>query len=216
MRNMRCRDNSASDLLLMEKYLIRESLQLNKTIPLVKLKIHDADGDHYFIWSNTSIHPPQWQGVPAFDVSQAKMFFLKDSWRMGLPDIQSECETYKMLRDAGVRNISSLPCIRRYLVRWVPCYKDPKLCHGVIGLFPSYVCYSPLTLLYLLGSYRACPCWTILYMSVTTKGLLDLQRFNQIATIGMWKIWRSHFVKNVRAPWCARSLEAVWMWGGPN
>ena len=69
-------------------------------------------------------------------------------------------------------------CIRRYLVRWVPCYKDPKLCHGIIGLFLSYICYSPLTLLYLLGSYRACPCWTILYMSVTTKGLLDLQRFN--------------------------------------
>ena len=69
-------------------------------------------------------------------------------------------------------------CIRRYLVRWVPCYKDPKLCHGIIGLFLSYIYYFPLTLPYLLGSYRVCPCWTILCMSVTTKSLLDLQRFN--------------------------------------
>jgi hypothetical protein len=65
---------------------------------------------HYFVTSTpkaTPYSPPghATRGFPAYDVSRRTTVFVKDSWRVELPDIQPEGLTYQTLKDASVRNI---------------------------------------------------------------------------------------------------------------
>jgi RIO-like serine/threonine protein kinase fused to N-terminal HTH domain len=85
-------------------------LQLGETVPLVKLSIPDTGGHCYFVTSApeaTLYTPPgrATRGFKAYHISEQKVVFLKDSWRIDLPDIQAEGNVYRTLRDAEVRNV---------------------------------------------------------------------------------------------------------------
>ncbi|KAH9162841.1 hypothetical protein EDB89DRAFT_1860451, partial [Lactarius sanguifluus] len=45
------------------------------------------------------------RGFRAYDLSRGVLVFLKDSWRIDLPDIRPEGSVYKTLNGAGVRNV---------------------------------------------------------------------------------------------------------------
>jgi hypothetical protein len=107
---MRGKDESVSDPSPAEEGAAREALKLDRTIPLAKLSIPDAGGDRYFVTSApeaTLYTPPgrATRGFRAYDVLQRTVVFLKDSWRIDLPEIQAEGQIYKTLRDAEVQHI---------------------------------------------------------------------------------------------------------------
>jgi hypothetical protein len=107
---MRGIDESVSDPSLTEKVAAREALQLDETVPLVKLSVPDADGVRFFVTSApeaTLYTPPgcATRGFKAYDILQRTMVYLKDSWRIDLPDIQAEGQVYVILRDAGTQHV---------------------------------------------------------------------------------------------------------------
>src|ERR1700678_3861988 len=101
---MRGKDSSASAPTPAEELMARKFLELDMTVPLVKLLIPNSDGSLlYFITSTPKIilyTPPgcATRGFRAYDVSRGMVVFLKDSWRIDLPDIQAEGKVYKTLR----------------------------------------------------------------------------------------------------------------------
>jgi hypothetical protein len=104
-------DESVSDPSLTEKVAARAALQLNETILLAKLSIPGPDGVCFFVTSApeaTAYTPPRCatHGFKAYDVLQKTVVYLKDLWRIDLPDIQAEGQVYVMLRDAGVQHIT--------------------------------------------------------------------------------------------------------------
>lgn len=108
---MRGKDQSVSAVTPIEADAARRALELDNIIPLVKLAIPATDGSsHYFITSTpyaTLYTPPgrATRGFRAYDSSQKTTVFLKDSWRIDLPDIPAEGVTYGILEHKGVRNI---------------------------------------------------------------------------------------------------------------
>ena len=105
-------DQSVSDPTPEEKNVARRALVLGNDIPLVKLKIPSTGGcaPRYFITTTprAAIYSPPGRatrGFRAYDISQAAICFLKDSWRVDLPDIQAEGLTYEALKKANVRNV---------------------------------------------------------------------------------------------------------------
>jgi hypothetical protein len=76
-------------------------LSLTKTTALVTL-LCLLLRQHYIPPPRRATH-----AAPAFDISQGIRVFLKDSWRIDLPDIQPEGLVYKTLTSAGVRNVPS-------------------------------------------------------------------------------------------------------------
>lgn len=109
---MRGKDISASAPTPVEGLMARKSLNLDMTVPLIKLSIPNADGPlRYFLTSAPEVSllytPPgrATRGFTAYDVSRGIVVFLKDSWRIDLPDIQAEGKVYKMLKDAKVRHV---------------------------------------------------------------------------------------------------------------
>ena len=108
---MRGKDSSASAVTPTEALVARQTLGLGDTIPLVKLVVPAADGSsRHFITSTpraTLYAPPgrATRGFPAYDSSQGTVVYLKDSWRIDLPDIHAEGQTYATLEAATVRNI---------------------------------------------------------------------------------------------------------------
>jgi hypothetical protein len=97
---------------LAEKAAAREALQVDETVPLFKLSIPDKYGVRYFVTSapEATPHTPPGRatrGFKAYDILQGNVVFLKDSWRIDLPDIQPEGQVYQTLRDADVCNV---PC----------------------------------------------------------------------------------------------------------
>ena len=48
------------------------------------------------------------RGFVAYDLQRQRKVFVKDTWRVDLPDIEKEGETYELLARAQVRNIA--PC----------------------------------------------------------------------------------------------------------
>lgn len=108
---MRGKDETVSDPSPTEEVLARRVLDLDKTVPLVKLSIPVEDGTRYFVTSTpqtTPYTPPgrATRGFKAYDVLRNKMVYVKDSWRIDLPDIQAEGIVYKTLEGAKVRNIA--------------------------------------------------------------------------------------------------------------
>jgi hypothetical protein len=107
---MRGKDESVLDPLPAEELAAREALKLDRAVPLVKLSIPDAAGVRYFVTSapEARLRPPAGRvtrGFKAYDVLQGTVVFLKDSWRIDLPDIQAEGQVYKALKDARVRHV---------------------------------------------------------------------------------------------------------------
>jgi hypothetical protein len=107
---MRGKDESVSDPSFTEKAAAREALDLDETVPLVKLSIPDADNVRFFVTTTpeaTPYTPPgrATRGFVAYDISQQTVVYLKDSWRIDLPDIQAEGRTYATLRGAGAQHI---------------------------------------------------------------------------------------------------------------
>jgi hypothetical protein len=107
---MRGRDASVSDPSHAEALAAARALQLTGPVSLVKLSIPDADGDRYFVVpapKATLYTPPgrATRGFKAYDVSKETVVFLKDSWRIDLPDILAEGVIYKILNNANARHI---------------------------------------------------------------------------------------------------------------
>ena len=107
---MRGVDESTSDPSLTEKLAAREALALDETVPLVKLSVPDADGIRFFVTATpeaTLYTPPghATRGFEAYDVLQQTVVYLKDSWRIDLPDIQAEGQVYAVLSEAGAQHV---------------------------------------------------------------------------------------------------------------
>jgi hypothetical protein len=86
-------------------------LGLDKKVPLVKLQIPDANGSPlYFITFAPRATPYTSPGCatcggPAYNVLPETKVFLKDLWRVDLPDIQAKGLTYATLKKHKVCNI---------------------------------------------------------------------------------------------------------------
>ncbi|KAH9030573.1 hypothetical protein EDB83DRAFT_1848361 [Lactarius deliciosus] len=108
---MRSMDLSVSDPSPEEKIAAARALELDGAIPLVKLSVPGADGSSLYFVAPTPTSvlytPPgrATRGFRAYDVSRGTLVFLKDSWRIDLPDIRPGGSVYKTLNDAGVRNV---------------------------------------------------------------------------------------------------------------
>jgi hypothetical protein len=104
-------DQSVLNPMLSEALAAREILELDDEVPLVKLQIPGAKGSPlYFITCvprATPYMPPgcATHGGLAYDILQGTSVFLKDSWRVDVPDVQAEGLTYVILEEANVRNI---------------------------------------------------------------------------------------------------------------
>jgi hypothetical protein len=105
-------DQSVSNPMLSEALAAREILELDNEVPLVKLQIPDAKGSPlYFITCvprATPYMPPghATHGGLAYNVLWGTSVFLKDSWRVDVPDIQAEGLTYAILEEANVHIVS--------------------------------------------------------------------------------------------------------------
>ena len=104
-------DQSVMDPTLAEAVMARQALNLDNTVPLVKLTIPDTDGSPlYYIAASPRVTPytPPGRatcGFPAYNVSRCMPVFMKDSWRVDVPDIWMEGLVYNKLKAAGVRHV---------------------------------------------------------------------------------------------------------------
>jgi hypothetical protein len=112
-------DTSVSLASFKEAALARSQLNLPNTKRMFKVSIPAVDGPGML----TLIIPqPVAQGLPpigcgtrtcpAFDLLNKKVVMFKDSWRVSLPDILPEGETYKLLKSHKVHNVAT--CIARH------------------------------------------------------------------------------------------------------
>jgi hypothetical protein len=144
---MRGKDESASDPSPEEARAARDALGLKNTIPLVKLSIPDADGVRYYVTPSpepTLYTPPgrATRGFKAYDILGKTLVFLKDSWRIDLPDIEAEGQVYKTLRDANVSHVPG--CLasgdilsERYHATKTQAYvTEPWACHSDTRFIP--------------------------------------------------------------------------------
>jgi hypothetical protein len=108
---MRGKDESVSDPTPSEERAARDALKLEPNVPLFKLSIPNANGRaSYFITCppEPSLYTPPGRatrGFRAYDVTRRRLVFLKDSWRIDLPDILPEGQMYKILNDAKVKHV---------------------------------------------------------------------------------------------------------------
>jgi hypothetical protein len=105
-------DTSVSLPTVLQARSAQNALQLDPSILLVKLSIQLGVGNaqHYFVApapSATLYTPPGRAtcGFKAYDISHRNVIFLKDSWRINLPDIHQEGLVYKILNNAKVANV---------------------------------------------------------------------------------------------------------------
>lgn len=109
--DMRGKDQSVSCPTPTEAVAARQALNIDDTDPLVKFSIPGIDNSLlYYVASApraTLYTPPgrATRGFPAYDLLFCKPVFLKDSWRVDLPDIWEEGMIYATLAKANVRNI---------------------------------------------------------------------------------------------------------------
>lgn len=109
---IRGKDTSALHPTSSEAIEARQALGLDNDAALVKLLIHGPFRHPlYYILSApqaTPYVPPgrATRGGPAYDVMWKTRVYLKDSWRVDLPDIQAEGLTYTTLMNTQVCNIA--------------------------------------------------------------------------------------------------------------
>jgi hypothetical protein len=110
-RKMRGIDQSVSAPTAEEAAAAGKALGLDVKVPLFKLEIPISSGaSRYFITTTpqAAFHIPAGRatrGFHAYDISQATLCFVKDTWRIDLPGIRAEGLTYKTLKNGHVRNI---------------------------------------------------------------------------------------------------------------
>lgn len=107
-------DTSISPTSLQEAALARSWLSLPDTKRMFKLSIPVVDSSDMLtlIIPQPVAYgiPPVGRGTrtcPAFDLLNKKVVMFKDSWRVSLPDVLPEGETYRLLMSRKVRNIAS-------------------------------------------------------------------------------------------------------------
>lgn len=148
---MRGADMSVSLPTPLQAESARNALGLDTSISLAKLSIRPDRGKaQYFVVpapSATLYTPPgrATRGFKAYDVSRRNVVFLKDSWRINLPDIHQEGEIYKTLNDAEVANVPQ--CIVSgdisldYHATKTNLYaQKPWACHSGARLIPHQHC----------------------------------------------------------------------------
>jgi hypothetical protein len=105
------KDQSVSAVTPTEADSARQALELDNETPLVKLAIPVANQPpRYFITHApraTLYTPPgrATRGFRAYDILQGTKVFLKDSWRIALPNIHPEGSVYEVLESSGVEHI---------------------------------------------------------------------------------------------------------------
>jgi hypothetical protein len=89
---------------------VRNCLQLDKDIIFVKIAVPSPTSKPQYVIcapKGEPYTPPgrATRGFEAYDIERGRKVFVKDTWRVDLPGIEKEGETYKLLWDAQVRNI---------------------------------------------------------------------------------------------------------------
>lgn len=108
---MRGKDMSVLDPTLAEAVKARQALNLDSTVSLVKITVPDTSNSQlHFIAASpraTPYTPPgrATRGFPAYDVSRRVPVFMKDSWRLDVPDIWPEGRVYQSLKASSVRHV---------------------------------------------------------------------------------------------------------------
>jgi hypothetical protein len=127
-----------------EAKLARECLELKKDEALVKITVPGETGETHYVTRVPTAGPytppgRATRGFVAYDIGRKRKVFLKDTWRVDLPDIKQEGETYKLLWDAGVRNIAACSAaadIPNHCTRTHTFEKKSWACKVMIELIP--------------------------------------------------------------------------------
>ncbi|KAG2113385.1 hypothetical protein DEU56DRAFT_761947 [Suillus clintonianus] len=134
-------DTSVTPASAEEAIRARLKLSLHLDTRMFKVTIPAAEG----VGSYTLIIPaPVARGLSpvghrtrtcaAFDLVNDKIVMFKDSWRVSLPDILPEGQTYKLLKDANVRNVAKciachdVPSLPQQLTQTFKFNKAPWTC----------------------------------------------------------------------------------------
>jgi len=85
-----------------EAQLARECLELEEVVTLVKIAVPSPSGSLQFVTiapTAPCYTPPgrATRGFVAYDLARKMKIFLKDSWRVDLPDMEKEGDTYQLL-----------------------------------------------------------------------------------------------------------------------
>jgi hypothetical protein len=88
----------------------RDVLDIDRSIPLFKVLVPHEGGQYEFIVRAPDARPytppgRATRGFKAYDIAQRRVVFLKDSWRVNLPDILPEGKVYKILNNAKVKHV---------------------------------------------------------------------------------------------------------------
>jgi len=94
-----------------EARLARICLEADEKAILVKITVPSPNSKmEYVVRAPIASHytPPgrATRGFEAYDVQRCKKVYVKDTWRVDLPGIEREGETYELLHKAGVRNLA--------------------------------------------------------------------------------------------------------------
>src|ERR1700678_2486232 len=139
---MRGKDISVMDPTPPEAVSARRVLNLDNTVPLVKLMVPDKNASLlYYIAASPHVIPytlPSCatHGFPAYNVSRCVPVFMKDSWRVAVLDIWAEGQIYKSLKEAGVHHV--LDCLSSGDIL-TDQYHTTKTCEYVSE---PWACYS--------------------------------------------------------------------------
>lgn len=97
-----------------EADLARSHLDLPSTTRMFKVDVPNTEGSGSLTLiipqPVTKPHSPvgRWtRACPAFDLGNKKLVMFKDSWRVSLPDVLPEGETYKLLKSCDVSNVAT-------------------------------------------------------------------------------------------------------------
>lgn len=111
--DLRGMDTTVSASSAQEEELAQKYLGLSAGKVLVKVAVPHPEGLRYYIALAPTAGPytppgRATRGFVAYDIHRKMKVYLKDSWRIDLPDIEQEGVIYQLLHDAHVRNIA--PC----------------------------------------------------------------------------------------------------------
>ncbi|KAG1721307.1 uncharacterized protein EDB91DRAFT_1064455 [Suillus paluster] len=111
---MRGVDTSVTLVSDKEADLARSQLNIPSTTRMFKIEVPNVEGSGSLTLiipqPITKPHSPvgRWtRACPAFDLVNKKLVMFKDSWRVSLPDVLPEGETYKLLKSHKVSNIAN-------------------------------------------------------------------------------------------------------------
>jgi len=94
-----------------EALAVRNCLQLDKDVILAKIAVPSPTSKRQYVIcapKGEPYTPPgcATRGFEVYNIERGRKVFVKDMWQVDLPGIEKEGETYKLLWDAQVRNIT--------------------------------------------------------------------------------------------------------------